>query len=473
MIKKILFLILLFAINNCFAVDYPKALIVEHAGDTYAGDYTSPDGDFAPAKERHKEGYTGTYIYEGMINGFPYWVQNGCIGEFVIKECRCYIYKQDGRWVLVPQAPNTSGKLYGRTDDWLANAYTDNEWPWEGKWAGNVKSITINNDIDLTEARKKAKINSCPSNDRKPEIANQEQITNQEQIAKNLQFVEEQINMDGTYLREFDTENPAKPDNSVNRLSEQLTAYLDENGESYQGEIKNGLPHGIGVSTSQQQGRKYIGGWKNGVPNGFGIMSTQNELYIGEFKNSMRHGKGQIFKVDGWPNMEKNKNFMDENSEKYIFNIDVFNVKENINEFVKYLINADLRRFEGNFKDDVKHGNGRAWYKNGSMYSGNFSEDQPNGKGQKSFADGDFYNGDFKQGIFHGKGSLISTDGSQYVGQFVNGIANGRGTKTFNDKTSYTGNFKNGVADGKGTFRKRNGEKISGTWKNGKIIKRN
>ena len=80
MIKKILFLIFLFAINNCFAVDYPKALIVEHAGDTYAGDYTSPDGDFAPAKERHKEGYTGTYIYEGMINGFPYWVQNGCIG---------------------------------------------------------------------------------------------------------------------------------------------------------------------------------------------------------------------------------------------------------------------------------------------------------------------------------------------------------------------------------------------------------
>jgi len=164
----VLVLFFILGINISFAADHPKALIVEHGGDTYAGDYTSPDGDFAPAKERHKEGYTGTYIYEGEFNGSPYWVQNGCVGEFVIKECRCYIYKQNNRWVLVPQPPGTSGKLYGRTDDWLANAYNDNKWPWEGKWAGNVKSITINNDIDLNKAREEVKINSCPGDKKEP-----------------------------------------------------------------------------------------------------------------------------------------------------------------------------------------------------------------------------------------------------------------------------------------------------------------
>ena len=146
-----LVLFFIFSINISFAADHPRALIVEHAGDTYAAE-----------KERHKEGYTGTYIYEGEFNGSPYWVQNGCIGEFVVKECRCYIYKQKNTWVLVPQPPGTSGKLYGRTDDWLANAYNDNKWPWEGKWSGSVKSITVNNDIDLNKAREEAKINSCP-----------------------------------------------------------------------------------------------------------------------------------------------------------------------------------------------------------------------------------------------------------------------------------------------------------------------
>jgi hypothetical protein len=636
MIKKIFFLILLFTINNCFAVDYPKALIVEHAGDTYAGDYTSPDGDFAPAKERHKEGYTGTYIYEGMVNGFPYWVQNGCIGEFVIKECRCYIYKQDRRWVLVPQPPNTSGELYGRTDDWLANAYNNNEWPWEGKWAGNVKSITINNDIDLAEARKKAKfnscpgskpkeptflkdedipkaliiehggdeyggdnifegiggpkgnepegyphagdytgtyiyegtinglpywvqnrcigehtygecrcyiykqnntwvlvpqppgsdnnawlanayndntwpwegewrgdvnkitinndidlaearkkakINSCPSNDIKPEI------TNEEQIAKNRQFVEEQINMEGEgYLRPVD-ENKAidnKPivssnlgeidneqiANSVNLLFEER-AY--KNGGSYQGEVKNGRPHGIGVLTFQ--GKKYIGEWEDGVPNGFGIKLTQNELYIGQFKNSMKNGKGEIFKI-----IDRNSTrTMNSRTYDYVlnifdlesdFNIDGFNVK-NVHDFAKDLINKDLRSYEGNFKNDVKHGTGRIWYDNkGSMYYGNFAKDQPSGQGKKSFTNGDFYHGEFKEGKPHGEGSLESTDGSQYVGQFVDGIANGRGTKFFANKTSYTGDFKDGVANGKGTFKDTRGRKLSGTWKNGKLIKR-
>ena len=199
-------LFFIFSISISFAADHPKALIVEHAGDSYAGSYDSrafkecqkikPKGtSYALMKqkkncfrdlvrftgradgslERHKEGYSGTYIYEGEFNGSPYWVQNGCIGEFVVKECRCYIYKQKNTWVLVPQPPGTSGKLYGKTDDWLANAYNDNKWPWEGKWGGSVKSVTINNDINLNKAREEAKINACPVGEKETVIKKPEE----------------------------------------------------------------------------------------------------------------------------------------------------------------------------------------------------------------------------------------------------------------------------------------------------------
>ena len=117
--------------------EIPKALIVEHTWDKNGGDnINSAPNDNPPGAPSGD--YTGTYIYEGEFNGSPYWVQNNCIGEMTVKECRCYIYKQINSdygdlWVLVPQPPGTNN------NDFLANAVhklggnTDTLQPWMGK----------------------------------------------------------------------------------------------------------------------------------------------------------------------------------------------------------------------------------------------------------------------------------------------------------------------------------------------------
>ena len=152
--------------------EIPKALIVEHTWDKNGGDnINSAPNDNPP--DAPSGDYTGTYIYEGEFNDSPYWVQNNCIGEMTVKECRCYIYKQINSdygdlWVLVPQPPGTNN------NDFLANAVhklgvnPDKILPWMGKWEKGwggksaINKITINNDIDLNKARKNAKINACP-----------------------------------------------------------------------------------------------------------------------------------------------------------------------------------------------------------------------------------------------------------------------------------------------------------------------
>lgn len=431
--KKLLTLALLFTISNCFAVIHPKALVVEHIKGKNEGDYISVEGGILPENERHMKSYTGTYIFEGTFNGFPYWVKNGCVGEFLVKECRCYIYKYKKElWVLVPQPPGIPGKHYGRSDDWLAKAHNNSEWPWEGKWNGIIKNVTINNKINLKEERVKAKVNACPVQPKK-------NLTNEE----------------------------VKLDDGTSGITQKkiLSELIYDNGGVYKGQMKNGKPHGIGVLIFEN-GLKYIGEWKNGSPAGIGAKLNKTELYIGNFKNSKKDGLGKIF------NVLSTNIFIDKNSQHYIFNIETFNFVAEIDKVIKNLINLNTLKYVGNFNKDLKNGNGHIYYANGAIYSGNFSRNFPTGLGKKTFADGATYDGYFKLGKPHGRGKLKVSDGSKYKGNFSDGLANGYGKKTFANKTSYTGSFKKGIASGKGSYKDSEGRVLSGIWKNGKLIKR-
>jgi len=411
MIKKLFTLALFFTITNCYAVIHPKALIIQHNEDTY----------------------TGTYIFEGTFNGLPYWVKNGCVDESIINECRCYIYKYKREvWVLVPQPPGIPGKHYGREDDWLADAYNNSEWPWEGSWSSNIKSVAINNKINLKEEKAKAKVNACPV-----------------QPKKNL------------------TKNELKLNDSTAEITQKkiLSELIYENGGVYKGQIKNGKPHGIGVLIFEN-GTKYIGEWKDGLPSGLGAKLHKNELYIGNFKDAKRDGLGKIF------NVLNTNTFINKNSQNYIFNIERLNFLAEIDKVIENLIILNIIKFVGNFNEGLKNGNGHIYYVDGAIYSGNFSRDFPSGSGKKTFADGSSYDGNFMLGMPHGSGRLKERDGSKYQGNFKDGLANGEGKKSFNNGTSYTGSFKNGVANGQGSFKDNEGRVLSGLWKNGEIVKR-
>ena len=84
---------------------------------------------------KHKEtSYTGTYYLDHYYNSKPVWVNYEC-DKPGSKFERCYIFEyKPEMWVIQPLAPST---------EWLANAYTYAEWPWEGSWDGDVKRINV------------------------------------------------------------------------------------------------------------------------------------------------------------------------------------------------------------------------------------------------------------------------------------------------------------------------------------------
>ncbi len=72
-----------------------------------------------------------------------------------------------------------------------------------------------------------------------------------------------------------------------------------QNGDIYEGNLKNGLKHGKGTLTTRNN-RSYKGDWKNDKPHGFGINTFPNgKIYTGNFENGKPVGEGQWTYADG------------------------------------------------------------------------------------------------------------------------------------------------------------------------------
>ncbi len=72
-----------------------------------------------------------------------------------------------------------------------------------------------------------------------------------------------------------------------------------EIGETYQGEIKNGLKSGSGVYR-WSDGSKYEGQWFNDCEYGYGLKEYANgDSYLGEWKDGLFHGNGTYKWNDG------------------------------------------------------------------------------------------------------------------------------------------------------------------------------
>jgi hypothetical protein len=79
------------------------------------------------------------------------------------------------------------------------------------------------------------------------------------------------------------------------------------------GEIRNGLPHGIGTYTCEEF--TYIGSWFYGTMNGLGVIRyPDGSFYTGEFYADRRHGQGEedvisaagkLRYIGGWKNGQK------------------------------------------------------------------------------------------------------------------------------------------------------------------------
>lgn len=71
------------------------------------------------------------------------------------------------------------------------------------------------------------------------------------------------------------------------------------NGDLYEGQISNGMPHGMGIYTSAN-GDKYTGQFKYGKADGQGKMVfTNGDSYSGEFREDAMNGQGTYNYANG------------------------------------------------------------------------------------------------------------------------------------------------------------------------------
>jgi len=119
----------------------------------------------------------------------------------------------------------------------------------------------------------------------------------------------------------------------------QISIYVWESGDIYEGGFVDGHFHGQGTYT-YSNGSSYVGEWKDGKHNGQGTYTDSNgSSYVGEWKDGKSHGQGISINVNGvswtgeWENNEQQKGYS--NTENY------YNPKDIIGEIESTTIRLD------------------------------------------------------------------------------------------------------------------------------------
>jgi hypothetical protein len=203
-----------------------------------------------------------------------------------------------------------------------------------------------------------------------------------------------------------------------------LGPYKEANGDTYQGQYKNGLKHGFGKLVTPD-GRLFEGYWNQNMGTGKVRIIDEN-TYEGDWRNGNKDGQGR----------ETNQN-------------------------------GD--EYTGSFQNNFRHGQGTYRKANGDNYVGNFNNGKYDGLGKMVWKDGKSYEGGWSDGKIHGKGSYIWVDGQKYLGEYVNEVKEGYGEFYWADKKIYKGHWKGGKQHGTGTFIDPNGNARDGEWEQGKF----
>ena len=240
-----------------------------------------------------------------------------------------------------------------------------------------------------------------------------------------------------------------------------------KNGSRFLGEWKLDKPEGVGVFINAQS-VKQQGLWKKGKlieenPNlvteklfsvssriqgclagdcigGKGVLMVNGDIYIGDFKNSLRHGIGICYYFNG-------------------------------------------SEYKGAWQGDKQHGNGELTYSDGRIRSGFWSENiyqgtsDPGTKGSPAVPQSpaptpkEKLEGCQSGNCKNGRGIYLYADGNRYEGDFQNGFANGIGKISYYNGDVYEGEIEKGSLHGKGIMIFANGNKVQGVWESGKFIK--
>lgn len=126
------------------------------------------------------------------------------------------------------------------------------------------------------------------------------------------------------------------------------------------------------------------------------------------------------------------------------------------------------RKYEGEFKNGLRNGQGKQTLSSGDVYTGEWKDDKQHGQGEYMWFNGQVYKGEFENGEISGQGTMKFSDGRVYKGGFKNGQY-GQGMYKWPDGTVYDGEFKNNRKHGQGTMKWPDGEVLTGEWKDSRM----
>ena len=188
---------------------------------------------------------------------------------------------------------------------------------------------------------------------------------------------------------------------------------------TYIGELKGEIPDGEGEARGSKTGC-FVGTFKEGLAftgtaKEWKVKPTDRDssyIYTGELKNGKRTGKAKCISNSIW----------------------------------------GYDTYEGDFQDDMHHGQGTMAYADGDKYVGQWKDGSYYGQGTMTYADGDKYVGQWKYDMRHGQGTMTYADGGKYVGQWKDGRYHGQGTRTYANGDKYVGQWRDDQPNGKGTY---------------------
>ena len=127
------------------------------------------------------------------------------------------------------------------------------------------------------------------------------------------------------------------------------------------------------------------------------------------------------------------------------------------------------RRYEGDWKDDRRHGKGTVTYAapDGGVaekFEGDWSDGRMHGYGKYLYTDGGIYEGEWLDGKMHGRGLYTFPNGNKYDGEWQNDVKEGYGVLQYINGERYEGYWKDDKAHGKGTLTYIHGDKYVGDW---------
>lgn len=221
----------------------------------------------------------------------------------------------------------------------------------------------------------------------------------------------------------------------------------------YEGEIKNGKPHGNGKILYNRDNEKdrvsYEGAWENGLPSGQGTMIWKDgDKYIGGWLKGVRSGMGTYYFIQG-----------------VILEGTSVNGKWN----GKVVLSQDGDRLEITAKDnDFLNGHGTYYYKDGRKYVGNFVNGKKQGAGTLYAADGETrYEGNFENDMQEGEGIVYLPNGV-LKGHWEKGALSGFTQIYFDDGSEEYGHYKTGKREGEWTKRTSSRKYLKG-WFSGDV----